>query len=205
MKLYLSAAICGVFMACITIPVSTMAGPFGLEQGLTRDQLDLGEDYKQGEFLKLKSVPIPYKDFEKYYIKTTDKSGVCSIMSQSPYNTWDPNGNKSQHVFDELEETLDTIYGKNIKKDMRYVDPSSGLTGRSDFIKSINKKVRSHRIEWDNRGKEITNGVKKVTLIIFADSDDSSRVILFYKFMNDSDCDNYIDPIKASKAKESSL
>ena len=76
--------------------VTVYAGPFGLEMGMSKEQMK--KEFKMsfenglkstgiGRFLYQVKVPKPHSDFEVYYIIVTPEHGLCKIVAVNSMTT----------------------------------------------------------------------------------------------------------------------
>jgi hypothetical protein len=169
---------------------SAMAGPFGLEMGITKENLDIFREVSPFSY-ELKSVPKPHSEFETYAVVVTPKEGLCKVIALGKRYLDDPYGEKVRLAYSEVKSQLDRIYGKSEFVDL--LKPGSVWIKKEYWVMSIIKNDRKYAALWNNeKGSSMKDGIKSILLNVKASSLDASYVGISYELFNYSRCQKEI-------------
>ena len=70
-----------ILIIFLFITAGLHAGPFGLEMGMTIDEIDADATELSPGLYQLPKVPKPHSAFEAYIVKIGPKSGLCWIKA----------------------------------------------------------------------------------------------------------------------------
>ncbi len=178
-------------------------GPFGLQAGLTKKNI---EDMT-GEVLKpvdgkvnlymLSATPKKNPDFESFGLLISPKAGLCQIRALGKDINSDSYGFALKSKFDEISNTLKSIYGDGKKTDFLL----SGYIWKdpNDWMMGLVKGERVLMMEWKGKNEVMEkNEISEVGMDVRANNSSSGYVFLQYTFSNNSVCEAEIDSDKKS-------
>ena len=173
-----------------TIPMVSLAGPFGLEagvslEGLTR-QLKLK---KEREYIySTADVPRPHSDFERYTLVVTPSHGLCKISAWSKEIRSNSFGTAIQSKFDELESALSEKYGKVNRND--FLKSGSIWKEANYWMMALYKEERYLASYWSPAAdaQPFPDNIKAIELEAIALSTTIGVVALRYEFKDASEC-----------------
>lgn len=207
MKRLIRAALVSAAVVCASVP--TYAGPFGLERGMTRDQVVaiVGQsaiikekpDRLGGEVLELSTVPKPHPMFEQYDLFISKQDGLLKIVAASKDIETSEDGADLSREFRDIRAALVSVYSKP-ENDFDFVKAGSLWTEPRDFMMGLLKKDRYLSSNWDARqGSALKDGIVILALDGYALSPDKGYIVLLYEFTG---WEAYVDKVQA---KESSV
>ncbi len=178
-------------------------GPFGLQAGLTKKNIEdmTGETLKpvegQVDLFVLNSAPKKNPDFESFGLLISPKVGLCQIRALGKDIKTDSYGISLKSKFQEIADTLSSIYGEGKKTD-------SLLSGSiwkepNDWMMALNKGERVLIIEWKDVNDAMQkNKLSEVGMAARTNNTSSGYVLLQYTFSNNSVCEAEIKSEKKS-------
>lgn len=178
-------------------------GPFGLQAGLTKKNI---EDMT-GEVLKpvdgkvnlymLSATPKKNPDFESFGLLISPKAGLCQIRALGKDINSDSYGFALKSKFDEISNTLKSIYGDGKKTD--FLLSGSIWKDPNDWMMGLVKGERVLMMEWKGKNEVMEkNEISEVGMDVRANNSSSGYVFLQYTFSNNSVCEAEIDSDKKS-------
>ena len=108
-----------LILTSILFVTEAMAGPFGLEKGMSLEDIG-GNPIKisdTGHYM-LSSVPKPHSAFETYIVRVAPTGGLFWIKAVGKEIKTNSYGIDIQSAFNTLREKLEATYGKHKKYDM---------------------------------------------------------------------------------------
>jgi len=171
-----------------------MAGPFGLEKGLKKTDLKLGNEVAPFLF-EIVDVPKRHSAFPLVYARIAPENGLFAIRALgSPIST-NGAGLEVKGEFDRILEKLTKTYGNPERIDQ--VLPGGIYTEFSDWMMSINTNERYYGSSWrKENGLELPNSIELISLDIFAEDQWSGQLRLDYTFDNSKDGNTEIDNLE---------
>ena len=149
------------------ISLTAHSGPFGLEMGMSLDELGKKIELKphgnekQAFVYNAVSVPNPHPDFNRYILSVSPEHGLCSIAAVSnPIKI--NNGNGIDSKFSEIEKELSTKYGPPQSRDS-LVRSSRSYTAQDwpfsmqDWISGVQNKEQAFKSRWFDKNLEKFN------------------------------------------------
>jgi hypothetical protein len=168
----------------------TYEGPFGLQMGLTRDQVrvlipDLEYANDAPGFAWSSNAPKPHPDFESYGFQFSEKSGLCNIIAIGKDISSGDTGHEVRSAFDNIEEALTSKYGKG-----KLFDFSSERFSSPEFwMMHLSQKNRTLAKAWASKyGSTLTHNIGLIGLKANASDVSTGHLSLYYEFSNSSDC-----------------
>lgn len=178
----------GFVFTCLLCATNAMAGPFGLEMGMSLK--DIGgkpEKVASGKY-KLSSVPKPHSAFEAYIVQVSPKHGLCWIKAIGKDIRTSAYGLELKSAFNEMKGKLEKSYGKNETIDR--LMPGSIWKEPNDFMMGMIKKERFLMSCWDSeKGSTLTEHIKQIGLMAHPSSQDKGYLTIEYSFDNSEACD----------------
>jgi hypothetical protein len=197
MKLKYTAA--AAFLLAVCLPC--FAGPFGLQRGMTKDQVIalvgrdavVGDkaDVLGGSTLTLRRVPKPYPEFDTYAAIFSPKWGLLKIAAMTPSIRTSPDGSELNEHYTKLKRLISVSYGDPpINRDS--LMPGSTWFRSEDFMMSLAKNERKLSCTWANVSdlndkNFVTTGFLKddlaeIELMALGTNSDSGFLILQFEF-----------------------
>ena len=187
MKLFatLTAA---VATAVLVAASPALAGPFGVEKGTPKSQLnvlrvvDESTPFKTYEI----SVPSPNSEISFYDIDLTDKTGVCRLTAFGNSHYDDNTGATVRPIFNSFKDALTKKYGKS--DDFDYLHDGSALTAADQFSAGLDKGERSLVSFWDSETTTMPADIQSISLEAEAIDQTTTYVVITYEYSNFNDC-----------------
>ena len=175
------------------------AGPFGLEMGMTPEQLrQAGVDLKpqKNGWFEARKLPKTLDAFEAYELWVEPGIGLCKLRAIGRTITSNSFGDQLKAEFDTIEQLLVGAYGQNIRFD--FLRNGSIWSDRNDWMMALLKKERTLTSFWDkSEGSTMKDRVSAIAL--YANGMNVSRgyIDVRYEFENVDSC------IEKSKSRRS--
>ena len=188
MKKSFISIICAILMLTAH---SALAGPFGLNMGMTIKQIDpSAKEIAPGKFTTTK-VPKPHSAFEQYVVQVGKKNGLCWIKAIGKDISTSSYGIELKSAFESMNEKLTKAYGKGETTDL--LMPGSIWNEPNDFMMAMIKKERFLMAIWDKeKGSSLNDDLKQVGLIAIPGGRSKGYLSIEYSFSNDEACDKEI-------------
>lgn len=182
------SVIVSLFIAGLMYATNAMAGPFGLDMGMTLE--DIGgkpEKIGNGKY-KLTSVPKPHSAFEAYIVQISPNGGLCWIKSIGKDIPTSAYGIELKSAFNDMKGKLEKTYGKHETTDL--LMPGSIWKEPNEFMMAMIKKERLLMAIWDaGNGSTLTDNIKQIGLIASPGSRDKGYISVEYSFSNEKACE----------------
>jgi len=177
-----------VFLISILFVTEAMAGPFGLEKGMSLKDI-CGKPEKVGHGIyKLSSVPKPHSAFEAYIVKVAPKGGLCWIQAIGKDIATSSYGIDLKSAFSEMEEKLGATYGKH--ETMDFLMPGSIWNEPNDWMMGLIKRERFLAAIWKkSEGSSLPSDIEQIGLIASSISCDKGYIAIEYSFTNKEACE----------------
>ena len=127
---------------------AAIAGPFGLNMGMTIKQIDANAKQVEPGIFITTEVPKPHSGFETYAVKVGSTSGLCWIKAIGKDVSTSVYGFELKLEFKEMEQKLTKAYGKGEETDL--LMPGSIWSEPKDFMAAMAKKERFLMTIWKN-------------------------------------------------------
>lgn len=174
-----------VGLVCAT---NVLAGPFGLDMGMTLK--DIGgkpEKVANGKY-KLTSVPKPHSAFESYIVQVAPKGGLCWIKAIGKDIQTSAYGIELKSAFNDMKGKLEKTYGKHNITDQ--LMPGSIWNEPNEFMMAMIKKERYLMAIWNaDNGSTLGDNIKQIVLIASPSSRDTGYISIEYSFSNEEACE----------------
>lgn len=166
--------------------VSAHAGPFGTDQGATKESLDIAREVNPFEY-ELRSVKKPHSEFRKYHAIVTPKAGLCVLSAFGRIYNNDGYGSEVRSAYSRIRSQLSKLYGKDKAYD--YIKSGGLWTEAREWVMSIAQNERVYTSFWDKEsGSTLKDGISSVRLEVVATSSDSAYLYIQYEFSNSTGC-----------------
>ncbi len=177
-----------LFLTSFLFVTYAMAGPFGLEKGMTLKGIG-GNPEKVGHGIyKLDSVPKPHSAFEAYVVRIAPKGGLYWIKAIGKDIETSTYGMELKSAFNEMKEKLGATYGKH--KTMDVLLPGSIWDEPNDWMMGLIKKERILAAIWEkSEGSSLPSEIEQIGLIASPTSRDKGYIAIEYSFTNKDDCE----------------
>lgn len=171
-------------------PQRSYDGPFGLQMGLTREQVrELIPSLKDSEdsptYAESSTVPKPHPDFESYGLQFSKKSGLCKIVAIGKDISSGSAGYELRAAFEEIDKALTARYGKGKLYDFsseRYDSPEY-------WMMHLLQKNRTLAKIWSSEhGSSLSHSLGSVGLEANASDMSTGYLVVRYEFSNLPDC-----------------
>ena len=195
----IKAAVLWVMM--ITPPA--FAGPFGIEQGMQKNQLKIVRG--SGDFKYQIQPPKQHPDFKIYRVTLHPSTGVCRLFVMGKTISANAYGEQLRSQFNKIKGQLEQTYGKNKVHD--YLKTGSMWKEPQEWMQSLNQGERVLSAFWDKEaGSSMKDNIKQIGLHVMSlDTSSALSLVndkgylgLMYTFRNDDDCQQAIEKDQSS-------
>lgn len=164
------------------------AGPFGLEQGMSLEQLDANtESVAAGKYI-LKSVPNPNPAFEQYIVQLGPQTGLCWIKAISKDIETNPYGYQLKSNFARLRDVVEAVYGDHLIIDRLIY--GSKYDQPVEWMQGLINEERLLAAFWDRgNGSSLPKHLTSIDLVASPVSAYKGFVAIEYSFSNEATCD----------------
>ena len=178
-----------LFISIFVVFISSMlfAGPFGLEKGMSLEQVKTacgGRDpvkIDEGHYLITPLKPHPY--FVKYVAWIDMKQGLNYIKAIGSDISTNGYGIELRSKFDSLEQSLSKSYGTCSRTSLLL--PGSLWDDADEWMRSLEKNERYHFSTWDKKnGSTLPDDITAIALIANSTGTYSGYIVLEYEFSN---------------------
>jgi hypothetical protein len=158
------------------------AGPFGLDMGMTFDQVrDKTGNSPELTREDLYRVDPPNKHdmFESYFVQISPKYGIVWIRAIGKDIATNGHGTMLKSAFNDLVASIERTYGKYTKTDVLL--PGSIWDEPEDFMIGLLRKDRYLMAGWNkDSGASLPNDISTIGVMISASSRSEGYVVLEY-------------------------
>lgn len=174
-----------LFYFLLLFECSAYAGPFGLEMGMSIDEIDRSAKlHVLGRYSV--SVPRPHSLFETYGVTVGD-DGLCHIRAISSDIYTNVFGLSLESSFMDIREKIDNVYGDSDLSDILL--PGSIWKDPRDWMMSLVKQERLLSAKWENsNGKNIKGDVSHIVMLAIASDVNNGHMGVDYYFSNFDSC-----------------
>ncbi|MEI6873548.1 MAG: hypothetical protein WCL50_00300 [Spirochaetota bacterium] len=167
---------------------SILAGPFGLDMGMTLDQIRdaTGHDVVPSENSPNLYYAIPAKGhpaFDSYLVQVSPKTGLYYIKAIGKDISTNRYGLSIQTAFDNLKASIEKAYGPSKSEDL--LMSKSIWNEPRDWMMGLLKKERYLDADWDKKdGANLPENLASIFLMAHASSTEEGWIGLEYYFSN---------------------
>jgi len=174
-----------------TLPPSN--GPFGLEAGLTKEKIDdmagvtLSPIEGETGLYLAEALPKKNSSFDVHALRISPVVGLCQIRAVGKDVDADSFGIEIRSSFDNLKESLDSLYGKGKKED--YLMPGSMWKESKYWMMALKEKERFYSASWVTP-TDAMKASKIAQIYMDARTRDGSKAFVYlqYDFINNATC-----------------
>lgn len=174
------------------ITANAMAGPLGLDMGMSYDLLNKSIKLKQVQsFLySTSSLPKGHSKFEEYRLQITPKHGLCKVIAWSKSIPTSVYGDGLIDKFEKLESAISQKYGQGKKFD--YLRSGSIWNEPRDWMIGLRKEERTLKTYWIDNRLKLPENIHVIALEAHAIDKETGLIELAYEFKNNSECIEWI-------------
>lgn len=183
-----------------------LAGPFGLEQGMTLEQIKKITILEKGDFNYIylaKQLPKGSDEVFGYVFTITPKTGLCRIVTVSQGISVSPDGKELINEFNAYAKVLSKKYGDSSKK-FDYLKVDSIWTGKKNWMYSMLERDRSLAYYWQSeKNKILPDSISLIGLEALAAGGVKFGILeMVYEFNNFKHCEIIIQTDKNENKNE---
>jgi hypothetical protein len=178
-------------------------GPFGLDAGLSKKSIEdmTGKDLKpvadSVDLYTAELLPKKNADFEAYGLLISPDAGLCQIRAVGKSIDTDSFGIALKSKYEELSDSLSSIYGKAEKND--FLVSGSIWEDPKYWMMSLSKRERFLSAQWKGtKESPLKNNLLSVSIEARADGSEKGYIFLQYNFSNNDICKAEIEGAKKS-------
>ena len=188
-------------------PVFAQKGPFGLERGMTREQIihlvganNVEQSSSKGDTLVLNTVPKPHPAFELYKLYVSPADGLLKISALGEDIRTNGFGEAVRIEFSAMREAICSNYGQP-SRDYDFIRSGSLWTEPQDWTMGLLKQDRDLESYWMSVGVkmgtlELPNKINVITLNARVTSLERGYLRLNFEF---DGWDAYLDSLNAKQ------
>ncbi len=187
MKLFATLATAAA-ATVLLIASPALAGPFGVEKGTPKSQLNILRVVDESTPFKTYEISVtqPNGEISFYDVDLTDKTGVCRLTAFGNSHYDDNTGAAIRPVFNSFKDALTKKYGKS--DDFDYLHDGSKLTAPDQFSEGLDSGERSLISFWDSDTTTMPADIQSISLEAEAIDKTSTYVVVTYEYSNFNDC-----------------
>lgn len=172
-----------LFITVLFVSVGIFAGPFGLDMGMTFDDLNREEIYYNqldvGVDTYFVIPPLPHNEFESYVIRVDPDEGIYFILALSSDIEDSGYGYNTKDHFDNLRYLISRSYGSN--EMIEYLMSDSIWNEDIDWMMSLLQEDRIHLAIWsEDSGAALPEDIEEIQLGATANSSNVGIISLSY-------------------------
>ena len=173
-------------------PPAEKPSPFGLQMGMTADQLGKIDREISPYKFQLSSVSKPHSDLEVYVVSAPPKAGLCFIRAVSPDWKTTSDGSLLKSRFESMKSQVEGIYGKPYLVDA--VQSGSKLDRPRDWMAALLANERTLMARWSAADDDLPMKptIAKIYVAAYALSPDTGYLAVEYYFTNYVQCEEEI-------------
>lgn len=180
-----------IVAAAFLAAFSAIAGPLGLDKGMTLDELK-----KQGAFVSAgqpffytaKTITSGHLDFESYTVILTPEQGLCKIQAVSKDIETNGFGTELEKRYDSLIEAISGKYGTP-GKNFNFLRAGSIWNEPQYWMMGLLKKDRTLTAFWSKpENKNLPDSLESIHVETSPRSGSKGYLKLVYEFNNVKEC-----------------
>jgi hypothetical protein len=193
-----------VAITCLNFP--SYAGPFGLEQGMTLEQIkkitQVNEWGNKSYFLyRAKSFPNGSNEVDIYTLLILPELGLCKVVADLKPVRTDPYGSELKAEFNLYVKLLSEKYGTSTKK-IDFLHANSIWKDSKYWMRSLEQNERSLGHHWISN--KLIDSLATVSVEAEATSLTSGKLSVTYDFKNMAKCQEVLEK-SINKAKKENV
>ncbi|MDR5865143.1 hypothetical protein QC758_19510 [Halomonas campisalis] len=143
-------------------PVSLAAGPFGLEQGMKKEEIGGLEATENPLMYRATEVPVPSQHFERYSVMVGEEAGLCAVRAVTGPIETNRYGHELKNYFENLKGALTDRYGEGVSYD--FLMPGSIWDESRDFMMGMVRGDRKLTSFWKGEDESLPHDLKAIML-----------------------------------------
>lgn len=190
------------FVACLiavcpAVKAAQWEGPFGLQKGLTLEQLSSATKGWRlltpslPGFYVFDAAPANYPGVTQYLAVLTPEMGLCRVMATFSLRNVSAYGDEVKSLVSQLTDALAQKYGNPTNK-FDYLKPESIWNKPNDWYMGLFKKERVLSNFWipesKPSGEPLPNALSSISVRASANGSNRADVDIDYEFDNLSEC-----------------
>ena len=187
--------------------LQVLAGPFGLEQGMSLEQIKkiakLGKVDKFHYFAK--TLPKGSNEIKLYMLKITPTEGLCKIVAVTQDVPTNPNGEELRDEFDSYVKILSEKYGRVPASNKRdFLHAGSIWKDSKYWMRSLGDSERTLQYFWDTEKSKLPDSISFIILKALVGAKEISPGFLHivYEFNNIDKCLKTVESDSKNTKKE---
>jgi len=185
-----------------------LAGPFGLEQGMTLEQIKKITKLEEGVKFNYAATTLPKGSdaIVLYILVVTPTEGLCRIVAVTRDVPTSPNGKELRDEFDSYAKVLSEKYGPASEK-YNFLHADSIWEGSKYWMRSLSVSERTLTHFWQTKkAKKLPDSISFITLkaTVGADEISPGRLVIGYEFNNFDKCSNTME-VNSNNTKREKL
>jgi hypothetical protein len=183
-----------IFVGVTALSTACLAGPLGLEKGMTLQQLGLQGNLQADEdpnWYGASSLKSGHQAFERYKFLIDPELGLCKVIAVGKTITTNSFGEGIRNDYEGLASALTAKYGPGKKYD--FLRSGSIWDESKDFMMGLLKKDRTLATFWINM--PLPDQLASIGMQAYALSGSTGWITLNYEFKDAAKC------VEKSKAK----
>lgn len=170
---------------------SAIAGPFGLEMGMTKEQMkalgiSLTPDPKSPDWYITKRTPKGLEEFEEYHLWISPAAGLCKLYAIGRDVELNAFGDRLKTEFSEIREMLVQVYGA--PEDYDFLRKGSIWDDPEEWAMSIVQEERMLASIWTDDKNKLKDSIQAIKLEGHALKLSEGYLTLAYEFTNHNRC-----------------
>lgn len=182
-----------VLLSCLSF--SAVAGPFGLEQGMSLQQLikiAQVQEISKSVFL-VKSLPMGSAEVDKYVLLIAPNVGLCKVTAMTKPITTDSSGSELKAEFTSYVNILAEKYGPVTKK-MNFLHANTIWKDAKYWMRSLQQEEREMSYYWiSGSNNKLADSIEAIDLSANAASQTLGYLTVAYEFKNMKKCQEALE------------
>ncbi|MCM2340111.1 hypothetical protein [Rhodoferax sp.] len=175
----------------MTTAITAIAGPFGMEKGMSLDALQSLGKFSPVESKKFvyraKTLKQGHPDFEVYSVIITPSQGLCKITAFGKDFDTSSYGLELTSKYKDIKNSLKQKYG-NTSQDLDFLMAGSIWKNSNEWMMSLRQKERKLMAMWDKEKSTLNDSLSAILLQAHAVSQTKGYLTLSYEFDNSDAC-----------------
>jgi hypothetical protein len=181
------------------------AGPFGLQQGMTPEQIkNITPLQDLGDFVyTARTLPMGSKEFEQYTFLIVPGFGLCKVVATTKRIETNPAGVALKREFNDYAQILKEKYG-TVSETMDFLHAKSIWEDPQYWMRSLEQKEREMSYYWFGDTKRpLPDSLSAIELHAVANNATSGYLDLGYAFKNMEKCTKAVENAANQKKRKS--
>jgi hypothetical protein len=175
-------------------PFVVNAGPFGLEMGMSLEELKKQMSLHQITTYGYATFapPHPHPRIISYVLAVTPDHGLCWVTGSSNVSSVSVYGTELIEEFESFEKALTQKYGKAADR-FDFLKAGSIWRASNEWMIALNKRERTLSSYWiSNKKNKLLDNISLISIEAEADDQNSGSITITYEFNNWKQCGDFI-------------